>query len=137
MTPTATVLLAYVSWFIALLLCLAVVRTSMVMTGKRASNSFSASGDDVEGFARRLTRAHANIYENIGAVAAVLLYAIVTDQTAATDSLAYLFLGARIAQSASHLISTSRVFVTLRFGFFVIQVLILIYWLLKLFHHIQ
>ena len=136
MTPTATVLLAYVAWQIFLLLCLAFVRTSLVMAGKRASNSFTASGDDMDGFGKRLTRAHANCYENIGAVAAVLLYAIATGQTALTDGLAYVFLGARIAQSVAHLISTNRLFVFLRFAFFVVQVLILIYWLLKLFHHI-
>jgi len=136
MTPTATVLLAYVSWFILLLLCLAGIRTSLVMTGKKASNSFSPSGDDLSAFGHRLTRAHANMYENIGAVAAILLYAIASGQTALTDGLAYLFMGARIAQTAAHLIATSRLFVTIRFAFFVMQVLILIYWLLKLFHHI-
>ncbi|PQA89427.1 MAPEG family protein [Hyphococcus luteus] len=134
MTPTATALLAYASWFIILLLCLAFVRTSLVMAGKRASNSFAPSGDDMEGFAKRLTRAHANCYENMGLVAAVLLYAIATNQTALTDGLAYVFLGARIAQSAAHLIATNRLFVFIRFAFFVVQVLILIYWLLKLFH---
>lgn len=41
MTPTATLLLAYVAWFLFLLLYLAFVRTSLVMTGKRASNSFT------------------------------------------------------------------------------------------------
>lgn len=134
MTPTGTVLLAYTAWFIFLLLCLAFVRTSLVMAGKRASNSFAPSGDDMEGFAKRLTRAHANCYENIGLVAAVLLYAIATNQTALTDGLAYVFLGARIAQSAAHLIATNRLFVFIRFAFFVVQVAILIYWLLKLFH---
>lgn len=136
MTPTATVLLAYASWFIFLLLCLAFVRTSLVLQGKRASNSFSPSGDDMEGFAKRLTRAHANCYENMGLVAAVLLYAIATNQTALTDGLAYLFLGARLGQSVAHLIATNRPFVFIRFTFFVVQVLILIVWLLKLFHHI-
>ncbi|WP_375202471.1 MAPEG family protein [Hyphococcus sp.] len=136
MTPTATALLAYASWFILLLLFLAIVRTSLVMQGKRASNSFAPSGDDMEGFAKRLTRAHANCYENMGLVAAVLLYAIATGQTALTDGLAYMFLGARVAQSVTHLISTNRLFVFLRFAFFVVQVLILIFWLLKLFHHI-
>lgn len=136
MTATATALLAYASWSILLLLCLAFVRTSLVLQGKRASNSFAPSGDDMEGFAKRLTRAHANCYENIGLVAVVLLYAITTNQTALTDGLAYAFLGARVAQSFSHLISTNRLFVFLRFAFFVAQIVILIFWLLKLFHHI-
>ncbi len=136
MTPTATALLAYVAWSLLLLLGLAFVRTSLVIAGKRKSNSFSASGDEMDPFGKRLTRAHANCYENIGFAAAVLLYAIATGQTALTDGLAYVFIGARVAQSVSHLISTSRLFVTLRFAFFVVQVAILIYWLLKLFHHL-
>ena len=134
MTPTATVLLAYVAWFLFLLFGLAFVRTSLVMVGKRASNSFAATGDDMDGFGKRLTRAHANCYENIGAVAAVLLYAIATEQTALTDGLAYAFLGARFAQSIAHLISTNRLFVFLRFAFFLVQVVILLTWLLKLSH---
>lgn len=60
----------------------------------------------MEGFAKRLPRAHANCYENIG-VAAVHLYAIATSQTALTDSLAYAFLGARTAQPIAHLIATT------------------------------
>ncbi|HBS36295.1 MAG TPA: MAPEG family protein, partial [Parvularcula sp.] len=64
--------------------------------------------DDVEGFGRRLTRAHANCYENLPLAGAVLLYAIATNQTAVTDPLAMIFLGARLAQSLTHLASTSR-----------------------------
>ena len=136
MTPTAVTLLSLVAWFLFLLLVLAVVRTSLVITGKRASNSFTASGDDMDAFGKRLTRAHANCYENLPVVAAVLLYAIATNQTGLTDGLAYAFLGARIAQSLAHFVSTSRPFVTIRFAFFVIQFAILIVWLLKLFHFI-
>ncbi len=136
MTQTAAALLAYVSWSLLLLIGLAAVRISLVFAGKRVSNSFTASGDDMDGFGKRLTRAHANCYENIGFAAAVMLYAIATGQTAVTDGLAYVFLGARVAQSLAHLISTNRLFVLIRFAFSVIQILILIYWLLKFFNHI-
>ncbi len=134
MTPTSVTLLAYVAWLLLLLLCLAFVRTSLVLAGKRASNSFAPSGEDMDGFGKRLTRAHANAYENVGAVAAILLYAIATNQTALTDGLAYIFLGARFAQSIAHLISTSRLFVFIRFLFFGLQALILLYWILQLSH---
>mgnify|MGYP003700501007 CR=1 len=134
MTPTATVLLLYVAWFLLLLMTLGFIRTSLVMGGKRAANSFAPSGDDMDAFGKRLTRAHANCYENLPAVGAVLLYAIATNQTGLTDGLAYVFLGARIAQSVAHLISTSRLFVFVRFAFFIIQVVILVIWLLKLLH---
>ena len=134
MTPTEYALLGFVAWQLLLLVSLGAIRTSLVTAGKRASNSFAASGDDMDGFGKRLTRAHANCYENVGVVAAVLLYAIATGQTAVTDGLAYAFLGARLAQSLAHLISTNRLFVFIRFAFFIVQVAILVTWLLKLSH---
>lgn len=136
MTPTAVTLLAYVAWTILMVVALGVLRTSAVIKKQRAPNSFSPSGDDMEPFGKRLTRAHANCYENLPIAGAVLLYAIATGQTGLTDGLAYIFLGARIGQSIAHLISTERPFVSIRFAFFVVQIVILVYWLLKLFHHI-
>lgn len=132
MTPTEYALFGFVAWQLLLLFSLGFVRTSLVMAGKRASNSFTPSGDDMDGFGKRLTRAHANCYENIGVVGIVLLYAIATGQTAVTDGLAYVFLGARVAQSLAHLISTNRLFVFVRFAFFIAQSAILVYWLLHL-----
>lgn len=133
MTATATALLGYAAWTLALLVMLGVSRTLLVMSGKKAANSFSPAGDDVGGFMRRLTRAHANCYENLPLAGAVLLYAIATGQTAATDGLAYVFLGARILQSLTHLASTSNLAVQVRFFFFLAQIVILAFWLLKLF----
>lgn len=133
MTPTATALLGYAAWTLVLLTTLGLLRTALVMGGKRAANSFAASGEDVEGFARRLTRAHANCYENLPIAGAVLLYAIAADRTAVTDGLAYIFLAARLLQSLTHLASTSNRAVTVRFAFFLVQIGILAYWLLGLF----
>lgn len=132
MTPTAVTLLALVAWALLILMSLGTLRTSQVIAGKRAPNSFSPSGDDMDAFGKRLTRAHANCYENLPIVGAVLLYAIAAGQTAVTDGLAYLFLGARLAQSTAHLISTSNMFVRIRFFFFLAQLAILVYWLLRL-----
>ncbi|MCK5748491.1 MAG: MAPEG family protein [Oricola sp.] len=133
MTPTENALLGFVAWQLLLLFSLGFFRTSLVLAGKRASNSFAASGDDMDGLGKRLTRAHANCYENIGAVGVVMLYAIATNQTGVTDGLAYALLGARIAQSLAHLISTNRLFVLIRFLFFIVQAAILVIWLLRLF----
>lgn len=136
MTPTAVALLGFVAWTILLVLMLAVVRTGLVFAGKKKSNEFKPSGEDLEGFGSRLTRAHSNCYENLPIAGAVLLYAIATSQTAITDQLAMAFLGARVLQSLTHLASTNRLAVLIRFAFFVVQVLILIFWLLKLTHMI-
>ena len=87
----------------------------------------------MEGFEKRLTRAHANCYENLPIAAAVLLYAIATHQTLLTDGLAYWFIGARIAQSIAHMVSTSNIAVLIRFGFFLVQIVILLIWIVRLF----
>jgi len=134
MTPSAVALLGFAFWTILLVVMLAAFRVSMVSAGKKSAASFSPIGDDVEGFGRRLTRAHANCYENLPLAGAVLLYAIATDQTAITDGLALAFLGARLLQSLTHLASTSRPAVTVRFAFYVVQILILAFWILKLAH---
>lgn len=134
MTPSAVALLGFALWTILLVVLLAVFRVSLVLAGKRSAAGFSPIGDDVEGFGRRLTRAHANCYENLPLAGAVLLYAIATGQTAVTDDLAMAFLGARLFQSLTHLASTSRPAVTVRFSFYVVQILILAFWILKLAH---
>jgi uncharacterized MAPEG superfamily protein len=134
MTPTAVALLGFSAWTILLVMTLGVVRTGMVFAGKKKANEFKASGDDLAGFGARLTRAHANCYENLPVAGAVLLYSIATSQTAITDELAFAFLGARILQSLTHLLSTSRPAVLVRFAFFIVQLVIIIIWLLKLTH---
>ena len=136
MRPTAVALLGLAGWTILLVLSLGMLRTSLVFAGKKKANEFQASGDDLEGIGKRLTRAHANCYENLPVAGAVLLYAIATSQTAITDGLATAFLGARILQSLTHIASTSRPAVLMRFAFFVIQIVILIIWILKLAHMI-
>ncbi|MEL7490643.1 MAG: MAPEG family protein [Pseudomonadota bacterium] len=136
MTTTAVALLTFASWTLILVVSLGLLRSATVMAGNRTANSFSASGEDMPGLGQRLTRAHANCYEFLPVAGVVMLYAIGTDQTALTDGLAYAFIGARIAQSLVHIASTSNIMVLVRFGFFGVQIGILIFWLLKLFHHI-
>ncbi|MCB2114021.1 MAG: MAPEG family protein [Parvularculaceae bacterium] len=134
MTPTAFALLGFVAWTILLVLLLASYRISLVATGKRASPNFNADGDDVDGFGRRITRAHANCYENLPLVGAILLYAIATNQSVVTDPLAPAFLGARMLQSATHIASTSRNAILVRLFFYSVQIAILVFWILKLTH---
>lgn len=134
MTPTAVALLGFVAWTIFLVAWLGVFRVSLVMTGKKKGPGFNPSGEDLDGFGRRLTRAHANCYENLPVAGAVLLYAIATNQTAITDEFALAFLSARLLQSLTHLVSTSRPAVLVRFFLYIVQNVILVIWLLKLTH---
>jgi uncharacterized MAPEG superfamily protein len=132
MSPTVIALLGFAAWSVFLVLCVGLYRIVRVSIEKRAPNSFSASGEDLPRFGRRLTRAHANTYEFLPVAGAVMLCALATGQSSVTDGLAYAFLGARLAQSVTHLLSTSNSAVLIRFVFFAAQVLIVIWWIIGL-----
>lgn len=132
MTHTLIALLGYALWTLFLLFALINFRGMLVLTGKKAVNDFATDGADVSALSQRLVRAHANCFENIGVAAAILLTAIVTENTAITESLAFIFLGARLAQSIVHIISTSPIAVWLRVTFQSVQIFILVYWVVML-----
>lgn len=134
MTPTAVALLGYAAWTILLVVNLGLFRTGLVFGGKKKSNDFKASGEDLGSYGYRATRAHANCYENLPAAAAVMLYAIATNQTAITDPFALIFIGLRVAQSLVHLLSTAQPMVMIRFALYIGQNAILFYWILALAH---
>lgn len=134
MTPTALALLGFAAWTILMVLLLGVTRTGLVFAGKKKANEFRATGEDLGSFGYRITRVHANCYENLPAAAAVMLYAIATSQTAVTDGLALIFIGLRVAQSVVHLLSTASPMVLVRFALFAAQSAILLYWILALAH---
>jgi hypothetical protein len=58
--------------------------------------------------------------------------AVLAQATYITDPLAPWALIARIGQSGVHLVSTSSAAVTLRFGFFLAQFVIVAYWVVRL-----
>lgn len=132
LSASAVALLGLVAWTLLLVVLLANLRGLLVLAGRMAVNAFAADGSDIPGLGQRLTRAHANCVENVPLFAAVLLYAMVTGQTQITDPLALLLLGARVFQSLMHLISTSPLFVWLRFAGFLAQLVIVAWWLLRL-----
>jgi hypothetical protein len=130
MTSTSLALLGFVSWMLALTLTIGGQRVFLSLSGQRAANSFSPSGEDVSPFSARVCRAHANCYEHFGIFGGLLLFALATNQTAVTDPLALVFLAARLLQSLVHIASTSTTAVTVRFGFFAVQVVIAIIWII-------
>ena len=132
MTATACSILGLISWYIAMLLTLAGYRLYVSVTKKKAANTFAADGSDVPGFGQRQVRVHANCYENLPIFIGLMLFAMLSNQTAITDSSAMMLLYARIGQSLVHMASTSVPAVLLRFGLFVVQVLIIICWLYRL-----
>ena len=133
LSPSAVALLGLVAWSLLLVFLLVNQRGLLVLTGRMKVNAFAADGSNTPSdFGQRLVRAHGNCLENLPLQAALLLYAMAAGQTAITDPLAGLLLGARLFQTCMHLISTSALFVWLRFAGFFVQLAILAWWLVKL-----
>ncbi|MDX5373593.1 MAG: MAPEG family protein [Pseudomonadaceae bacterium] len=133
LSPSAIALLGLVAWPLLLIFVMLNQRGLLVLSGRMRVNAFAPDGSNTPGaFAQRLVRAHANCLENLPLQAAVLLYAMHAGQTALTDPLAGLLLGARLFQSSMHLIGTRPLLVWLRFAGLLVQLLILAWWLLQL-----
>ena len=133
MSPSGIALLGYVTWTFVLIIITAVLRTTLTMRGEREANQFSPTGEDVSPFAQRLARAHANCFENLPMFAALVLLAMASGHGAITDGLAIWVLVARVGQSTVHLVSTSPQAVTVRFGFYIVQLVIQLGWVRQLF----
>ena len=130
MSATESTILWLVVWWAVLLFQLPAIR--MLASKKTGSMSFDPSGTDLEGYGRRLTRAHANCVENIPLFIGVLLFAMATDNTAITDTTACWLLYARIAQSIVHLLSISTPMIMVRFSFYLVQVALIICWVVQM-----
>ena len=131
MNNTLMSLIIYISWFSAILLILGLFRSYLTLTGQKAPNSYSPTGTDVSPFSGRLCRAHANCYEFFPIAGGLLLAALATGNTMITEEYAMYLVYARILQSVVHILSTSVIAVYVRFGLFLVQVGICIYWIIE------
>jgi uncharacterized MAPEG superfamily protein len=104
------------------------IRSWLVLTRAVPPNGFQPDNANLSPFMQRLARAHANCIEGLPIFGSLMLIAVVSGQTAATDPLAPVLLGARIVQSLIHLVSVSGGAVTLRFSAFAVQMGIGVYW---------
>ena len=132
MNATVLAFVGYV--FLTLILLVAIVssRTLIVMGGKKQPNEFKPDASDAEGsFLHRLTRAHANVVECFPFMGGLLLLAIAMGKSVITDPLALYLILARVAQTLTHLASTSALAVQIRFAFFLVQVGICLFWCSK------
>ncbi len=128
MSPTLTALVAFAAWTTLLVFGLANFRILHAQRTKKAVNSFTADGSDLQGLGQRWTRAHLNCLEFLPIAGTVGLVAVVAGKAAVTDPLAMVLLYLRIGQSVVHLISTSVPFVMVRATLFVGQIAIVLYW---------
>ncbi len=130
---TELAILLLVLWAMFLITSLASYRSYLNLFEGKPANSFAPTGKDLRPFGLRLTRAHANAYEFLPFALAVLLYALITDQTGVTDGLAIWLVALRVAQSSVHLVSTSVIAVLIRFiPLFIPQIAIVIWWAVQM-----
>ena len=125
-------LIGFIAWALLLLVLMEAIRTVLVIRGQVPANGFSPDNASLSPFMQRLARAHANCIEGLPIFGGLLLVAILSGQAAVTDSLAYVFLAARIVQSLVHLVSVSEQAVKLRFAAFAVQMAIGLYWAFSL-----
>jgi hypothetical protein len=131
-SASAIVLTAFIAWALALLVLMEAIRAQLVLSGKVRANAFTPDNAGLSPFMQRLARAHANCVESLPVFGGLLLVAIATGRTEVTDPLAWVFLGARVFQSAVHLASTSPAAVTIRFTAFCVQLAIGVVWAWRL-----
>lgn len=133
MSPSLLALLGFIAWTLLLLVIMETIRSRLVLTGAVAANGFQPDNANLSPFMQRLARAHANCLEGLPVFGGLLLVATVAGQTAVTDPLAWVLLGARVVQSLIHLASTSPAAVTARFTAFAVQMGIAVYWVVRLY----
>lgn len=132
MNPTLTALTGFVVWSLSLLVLMEIIRSKLVVTKAIPANGFKPDNSNLSPFMQRLARAHANCVESLPIFGGLMLIAVVAGRSAVTDPLAYVFLTARILQSAIHLASVTALAVTLRFSMFAVQMGIGVYWAVRL-----
>lgn len=131
-STTALALTGFITWALALLVLMEILRSKLVVTGAVAPNQFVPDNANLSPFMQRLARAHANCIEGLPIFGGLMLVALATERTDVTDGLALWVLGARIVQSTLHLASLKPAVVTLRFLAFVVQMVIAAYWTVRL-----
>lgn len=125
-------LLIFCIWMMGLLFTMLIVRVRAVRSGLRA-REISPLNENISPFAYRLSRAHANCYENLPIFASIVLVAAMNNALDIMQGTALVFIAARILQSSVHLYGTRMRVVMARGAFFGVQVALQIYWIVALF----
>lgn len=132
MERTATALVGFAGWFALLSVVMGLYRGRYMLSGQKAANSFALDGSDLDALGQRITRARDNCFETLPLFVALALGASLSGRLDVTDPLAMWLLYARMAQSVTHIISTSVPAVLLRANLFFVQILIYLWWTLRL-----
>lgn len=132
MSTTLLALLGFLSWTLALLVLMGLLRSRLVLTRQVPANGFSPDNAGLSPFMQRLARAHANCIEGLPLFGGFMLVAVVAGRSHVTDPLALALLAARIVQSTIHLASTAPMAVMARFTAFAVQLAIAVTWAVRL-----
>ncbi|MGB8224022.1 MAG: MAPEG family protein [Polyangiales bacterium] len=132
------VLLAFAVWtMLVLILTVGTYRWGLVFAGRAKVNEFRA--DQIEGsdWYRRAMRAHLNCVENLPIYGAIVLVIVVSRaQSPALDILALTLIAARIVQTSIHISSEqTNLLATLRFCFFFVQLICMLWMTVLLVQH--
>ena len=128
-----TALLLFAAWTLVLMLTYVFYRTGLVATGSKRADSWTRGRPtDDPGFIVRAQHAHMNCVENLPVFAAIVLAAYALGRPVIADHVAPYVLGARVAQSAVHLVGVSHWLVFIRGGLFTIQVALFLYMIWEL-----
>ena len=132
MSGTEIAFYGLIFWQLIMLFSLATYRCTQALKGKMPAGGFSPFGNGGKDLETRITRAHANCYENIPLFAVVLAASYFAGKSQLTDGYAQVLLGARVAQSLIHIMSTSQNAITVRFIAYLVQIICLVMMLFTL-----
>ena len=123
-------LLGFAVWsMLVLILTVGIYRWGLIFAGRVQVAEFRA--DQVEGSDRyrRAMRAHLNCLENLPIFGAIVLVIVVSGaRSSALDVLALTFMGARIIQTLIHVSrEQTNLLAYLRFGFFLVQLVCMLW----------
>ncbi len=136
MSPAICALLGMTALTIGLPIAYVGYRVALVLSFRAPANSWTRGNPthDDPAIITRLQHAHLNCIENLPVFAAIVFAAYATSQLAIVEPLAGIFLGLRLAQSTIHIINTSPLMVFIRANFYLAQIGIIAWWMLKLVH---
>ena len=134
MSMSLWALTGFAGWALLLAIALIAYRIPLVLTMRKRADAWTRGKEvDQPALMDRIEGAYANCLEMLPIFASVVLVAAVADAESITAGLAGWFLAARIGQSLAHIISVHHLMIFFaRFPFFLVQVLILIYWIVAL-----
>ena len=140
MTILVWVLLGFALWTIAVLMAgIGIRRWALILTGRAQLVDFPADQAHGSMAYRRAVRAHANCVENLPVYGAIV-FALSASQTASAtiDTLAVVFLIARVCQSMVHMSFTeTNATVLIRFSFFAVQLAVMLTLIVMVMGHVR